>query len=271
MATSILNSAQAQDENSWKEVFLTLCKDVCGQGRDKLPPEDEAYSCETCCPFCGNPVMGRRAEGRMEWTDCETCRHRSVIRVDQLRTLVRSTQENARHLLGIEIESELNARRELRIKGRHTVDEAFRIDTVQGEQKGKKKHEAVLINRLPDAVIAANVVRYLCSIFLEQNAETLCCPGGLAEWFAAHYLFLIDRKDYARILRKADELEEDYQFWAKKLGSPLSTRIIHMSRIMNLAREEKEREELGTSQESTSQEISEQAGGASDQGGQTEE
>lgn len=115
----------------------------------------------------------------MEWTDCETCRRRSVIRVDQLRTLVRSTQENVRHLLGIEIESELSARRELRIRGRHTVDEAFRIDTVQDKQKEQKKHEAVLTNRLPDAVIAAKVVCYLCSIFLEQNAETLCRPGGL--------------------------------------------------------------------------------------------
>ena len=260
MVTTILHLASEPDKIGWENGFLTLCRDICGTGQEGQPPEDTfPYPHKALCPVCGNLVSPHRAESHTEWTDCKNCRPRAVTGEDQLLMLMRTTQENVRYLFGIEIEGALSVKREFLSwlngkKKRQTADEIFHIDSVEPKGREKEwKHVAVLMGSLPDTVIAAEVVRYLCSVFLKQSTERLEYPDGLAEWFKAHYTFLIDQKDYAKkidiSLKMNAKTKESYQFWVQKLDSPLNTQITSMSHVLNLVRKWSRQQSYEVSQE----------------------
>lgn len=273
MVTTILHLAGKPDKIGWENGFLTLCRDICGTSQDEqLSEEETSYPHRARCPVCGNLVSPHRVEGYTEWKDCENCRLRVVTREDQLLSLMHMTRENVRYLFGVEIEGALIAKKEFisRFSGnrkRQTADEAFYIDSMEPNGRKKEwKHVAILIGSLPDAIIVAEVVRYLCSMFLKQGTQRLEYPEGLAEWFKVHYIFLIDRKDYARrvdnSLKLDSKTKEGYQFWIHKLDSPLSTRIICMSHVLNLVQEWSKQEKCAVSQEDVLSEVSKRDGAA---------
>lgn len=271
MVRTIFHLASEPDKIGWENGFLTLCRDICGTSQDEqLPEEETPYPHRARCPVCGNLVSPHRVEGHTEWEDCENCRLRVVTREDQLLALMRTTRENVRYLFGVEIEGVLIAKREFlsRFSGkkkRQRADETFHIDSLKPNGREKEwKHVAILMGSLPDAVIVAEVVRYLCSMFLKQGTQRLEYPEGLAEWFKVHYIFLIDRKDYARrvdnSLKLDSKAKEGYQFWTQKLDSPLNTRIISMSHALSLAQEWSRQEKFAVSQEDALSEVSKRDG-----------
>lgn len=227
--------AQTPDPD-WRKSFLILCEDICGSCEEDPDSAAEGGG-NAVCPYCGREFEEYKpATDKREHRMCWYCRRRLIKNEKQLQRLVRETEKNTASLFGIELSSGLTAKNLFyKKRGEKTNKPAsagllagFKI-TDQGEA------EIYLREGPPDAVIAAEVVRYTCESFLKKTYSEWAGTAGAAQWMKIRYLRILDLNRYAdaeeKRLCKEENGEYGYTFWCEILNKASDGRTPHIRHI----------------------------------------
>lgn len=258
METITCASAQMSISPDWRKNFLDLCEDICGV-REEDPGSAREPLANAACPYCGQALeIQKPTSSRQKERMCRNCLRRVVRDTNQLQRLVRNTEKNVANLFGIQLKDSLPAkrllqRREIRKMGKNassdTSGKSASSDTPAisgfGIIKNKKgQPEACLWESLPDAVIAAEVVRYICESYFKAAYPDWGGTAGAAQWMKVRYLRILDLGKYAdtaeKLLCEKDAGEYGYAFWNRHMSDVLKGRTPHISWIAGIIAAEKE-------------------------------
>lgn len=182
----------------WRKNFLILCEDICGSCEEEPDSAAEGGG-NAVCPYCGREFEEHKpASDKRERRMCGYCRRRLIKNEKQLKRLVRETEKNTASLFGIELSRGLTAKILLRRKRGKKTDKPASAGLFSGfEITDRGEAEAYLREVPPDAVIAAEVVRYTCESFLKKAYSEWAGTAGAAQWMKVRYLRILDLNGYA--------------------------------------------------------------------------
>lgn len=260
MATGTSNSMERNFD--WLDNFLEICEEIYSGRADRR--EGCGHTLETrdklTCIYCGAQLSERAAIN--DWEKgvgtakqiCRDCWERKVTDTSYCHALVKEIVRNLESLFDISSNMEWDViKQRIHIeweqkKGKREMKnmpwESFvKIKTVR-----KRTYQMVLKTDVPDGVIVAAVVYFLCVQYLTAETGGLDPQiQGLAEWFVVNYLRILDMDRFAsqyERLWSAQKPENKkagaktkvkdgaayavpyYDFWVQKMGVPTAKNTV---------------------------------------------
>lgn len=230
METITCVSAQTPNPD-WRKNFLILCEDICGSEDSRNPFKE--FRVHTACPYCGKAFEVQKSD-RQKYRMCPDCRRRIIKDQNQLQRLVGETEKNVAHLFGIELKNKLPAKKLARPPQSRNVKkgEPAKVSQPSGFYIAKTKKGQTEVNLwgyLPDAVVAAEIVRYICESHFTEICGEWEGITGAAQWMRVRYLRIMDLEEYAVAAEKKVCQSETgaygYVYWDPILKHGLSREI----------------------------------------------
>lgn len=269
-----ISGSMEQDFN-WLDNFIKLCEVICPEGTEEYPSPEPEGDC--VCAYCGTPLGGSADGGEgcigAARHICRACLARQVIDTGQCQTLIKETAQNVKSLFGfsLDLEWDVSVQRMPRKwnwqRGKREAQEMPWERDIRIRHAKKNTCRLVLKGEAPDGVISASIVYFLCVQHLTGgNSGVELQMRGLAEWFVANYLRILDMEGLASQYEQlwsaqklksekgseedeADETGEDgvvddvssYDFWVRQIGAPTAKNTVTIDKVKPLIQKQRKR------------------------------